>query len=153
MLLSTFEAAGTFSAILTHKIHHVQDEQQSLDDVGNSDDDFHLHQLSRHSAEPIMATLLLKGKKLDIEVDTGVLLSEATRRAMFPDDILHPSSLFLRMYTDEHMKVKGTLNVRVEYGEQKDKLVLVVVNGKGPSLIGRNWLKYVQIGAHHTVYR
>ena len=40
------------------------------------------------------------------------------------------------------MKVKGTLNVRVEYGEQKDKLVLVVVNGKGPSLMGRNWLNF-----------
>ena len=51
---------------------------------------------------------------------------------MFPDDTLHPSSLVLTTYTDEHMKVKGTLNVRVEYGEQKDKLVLVVVNGKVP---------------------
>ena len=92
-----------------------------------------------------MATLLLNGKKLDMEVYTGALLSEATRPAMFPDDTLHPSSLFLRMYTDEHMKVKGTLNVRVEYGEQKDKLVLVVVNDKGPSLMGRNWLKYVHL--------
>ena len=139
---------GHFQPSRPTRTHHVQDEQQSLDDVGNSDDDFHLHQLSRHSAEPIMATLLLNGKKLDMEVDTGdalSVLSEATRRAMFPDDTLDPSSLVLKMYTDEHMKVKGTLNVRVEYGEQKEKVVLVIVNSKSPSLMGRNWLKYIHL--------
>ena len=95
-----------------------------------------------------MATLLLNGKKLDMEVDTGAalsVLSEATRRAMFPDDTLDPSSLVLKTYTDEHMKVKGTLNVRVEYGEQKEKVVLVIVNSKSPSLMGRNWLKYIHL--------
>ena len=53
-----------------------------------------------------------------LQVDTGAALSvisEATRRAMFPDDILHPSNLVLNTMYDEHMKVKGTLNVRVEY--------------------------------------
>ena len=81
------------------RTHHVLDEQQSLDDVGNSDDDFHLYQLSKFSAEPIMATILVNSKKMDMEVDTGAALSvipEATRQAMFPDDTLHPSSLVLK---------------------------------------------------------
>ena len=43
------------------------------------------------------------------------------------------------------MEVVGQLNVRVKYGDQEAKLVLVVVGGNGPSLFGRNWLKYVRL--------
>ena len=43
------------------------------------------------------------------------------------------------------MKVKGNFNLRVKYGDQKEKLVLVVVEGNGPSLLGRNWLKYIRL--------
>ena len=83
-----------------------------------------------------------------MEVDTGAALSvisETTRLAIFPEDTLHPSTLILKTYTDEHLKVTGTLNVRVRYGDQKQKLVLVVVAGNGPSLLGRNWLKYIRL--------
>ena len=69
------------------------------------------------------------------------IITEATRKAAFPNQILHPSDLVLKTYADECMKVKGTLNMRVTYGNQKQKLVLVVVEGNGPSLPGRNWLK------------
>ena len=37
------------------------------------------------------------------------------------------------------------LNLRVQYGDQKKKLVLVVVGGDGPSLLERNWLKYIRL--------
>ena len=43
------------------------------------------------------------------------------------------------------MQVVGQLNVRVKYGVQEAKLVLVVVGGNGPSLFGRNWLKYLRL--------
>ena len=43
------------------------------------------------------------------------------------------------------MQVVGQLNVRVKYGRQEEKVVLVVVGGNGPSLFGRNWLKYLQL--------
>jgi len=36
------------------------------------------------------------------------------------------------------MKVEGTLNVKVQYGNQTKKLMLVVFKGNGPSLPGRN---------------
>ena len=63
---------------------------------------------------------------------------------MFADETLHPSSLVLKTYTDERMEVMGTLNMQVQYGEQKKKLVLVV-GGNGPSLLGRNWLKHIKL--------
>ena len=33
--------------------------------------------------------------------------------------------------------------VQIEYGNQEDKLPLLVVPGNGPSLFGRNWLKLI----------
>ena len=49
----------------------------------------------------------------------------------------------------------GQLNVHVQYGDQNVKLVLLVVAGQGPSLFGRNWLRYVRLDVDwkkvHTV--
>ena len=58
---------------------------------------------------------------------------------------VHASDLVLRTYTEEPIKVIGTLNVSVQYGSQAEKLVLVVVGGDGPSLFGRNWLRYLRL--------
>ena len=83
-----------------------------------------------------------------MEVDTGAafsVISEVTRQAVFAKETLHPSDLVLKTYTDERMNVKGTINMRVQYEDQKQKLVLVVVEGNGPSLLGRNWLKYLRL--------
>ena len=38
------------------------------------------------------------------------------------------------------MKVTGTLKVKVQYEVQLNKLVLVVIAGNGPSVLGKNWL-------------
>ena len=43
------------------------------------------------------------------------------------------------------MKVLGETEVSVKYKNQEAKLLLVVVKGRGPSLLGRNWLKVIQL--------
>ena len=43
------------------------------------------------------------------------------------------------------MEVVGNLHVDVCYKKQQAKLVLVVVGGNGPSLVGQNWLKYIHL--------
>ena len=76
-----------------------------------------------------------------MEVDTGAALSvisESTRSVVFPEETLYPTNLILNNYTDQCMEVTGMLNVRVMYGDQKQKLLLVVEVGDGPSLLGRN---------------
>jgi hypothetical protein len=87
-----------------------------------------------------------------MKVETGEapsVISEATRKKTFSKETLHLSELALRTYTDEPMQVVGTFNVKVQYGEQNQKLVLVVVKGNGPSLLGRNWLKYIHLNWHN----
>ena len=130
------------------KTLHVEADEQSSDDANSSDGDFKLHKLSKNSSDPIMVSVKLNGQSLEMEVDTGAafsVISEVTRQAVFARETLHPSDLVLKTYTDEHMNVKGTINMRVQYGDQKQKLVLVVVEGNGPSLLGRNWLKYLRL--------
>ena len=100
------------------------------------------------ASEPISLLVLVNGKKLTMEIDTGAavsIISDKTRRSLFSELKLNESSLILKTYTDEQMKVIGQLNVRVKYGDQEEKLVLVVVGGDGPSLFGRNWLKYLRL--------
>ena len=51
----------------------------------------------------------------------------------------------MRTYTGEPIAVKGTLPVKVGYGSQFYNLNVYVVHGKGPSLLGRNWLKHIRL--------
>ena len=41
------------------------------------------------------------------------------------------------------MRVADQLDVEVQYGSQKCTLPLVVVAGKGPTLLVRDWLQYI----------
>lgn len=137
-------ANKTPSKKLKHKpkTHHVHKEPTE----SSSEDEFKLNKVDKHSQDPIVVQMQVNGSNLNMEVDTGAalsIISETTRRAVFPNDTLHPSTIIFKTYTDERMEVTGTINARVTYGDQKQKLVLVVVAGDGPSLLGRNWLKYI----------
>jgi len=115
------------------------------DNEGSSGEEYRLYQMTNRASEPFNVPVLVNGKKLTMELDTGAavsIISDQTRRSLFPDLQLRNSSLVLKTYTDELMQVVGQLNVRVKYGSQEEKVVLVVVGGNEPSLFGRNWLKY-----------
>ena len=50
----------------------------------------------------------------------------------------------LRTYTGEAIQVAGEVLVDVQYGQQEVKqLPLIVVEGEGPPLFGRNWLQHL----------
>ena len=118
------------------------------DDSDSSITESKMHQVTRTTAELIMVPLTLNGQELQMEVDTGAalsIISEATCRSLFPREKLHPTQLILKTYTDDPLEVKGKLHMNVQYGDQGEKLALVVVGGNGPSLLGRNCLKYIRL--------
>ena len=85
-----------------------------------------------------------------MEIDTGAslsILSSATYRDKFNDNDkpLTASHIMLRTYDKQPLKNLGTFNVEVHHNAQKVELPLVVVEGNGPDLLGRNWLKHLQI--------
>ena len=61
---------------------------------------------------------------------------------MLADILLSPSSIRLKTHTQERIKVLGHLHVHIEHKDQK---VLLVVYGDGPSLMGRNWMRYIRL--------
>ena len=129
-----------------HETHLVQHEKN--DSTDSESEEFHLFKLNEPSSNPIEVTVNVEDKPLTMELDTGAavsIISEVTRRKMFPKKKLHKSKLILKTYTDEPMQIIGQLNVHVECNGQTSPLVLVVVAGDGPSLFGRNWLKYIRL--------
>ena len=55
------------------------------------------------------------------------------------------STVVLCSYANQIIKVLEELDVTVVYGDQKKSLSLLVVAGKGPSLLGRDWLRQIRL--------
>ena len=98
------------------------------------------------NAAPYKVSMFLNGSPVDMEVDTGASLSVISE-ALYAD--LHSkgnapplldTDIVLRTYTGEEVKPVGLLLVSVTYEGREFKLPLLVVKGKGPALLGRNWL-------------
>ena len=99
-------------------------------------------------SKPINVEVVVDGKPLTMELDTGAavsLVSESTYQEYWPDRQLQECKTRLSTYSGEPLGVLGTLEVEVQYGEQRAHLPLVVLKGEGPSLFGRNWLESVRL--------
>ena len=110
----------------------------------------HIHTIQPkvHKKGALLVDINLDGKPLSMEVDTGAsvsLISEATWRKLSPNRRLKPSSVWLRTYTGQEIKILGQVDIPVEHRAQKVQLPLVVVEGRGPSLFGRNWLEKIKV--------
>ena len=66
-------------------------------------------------------------------------------KRLFPQQELRPSLQRLTTYTGEQLSVCGELPVQVKYREQECTLTLTVVEGKGPALLGRDWLASLRL--------
>ena len=98
---------------------------------------------------PYSVEVQVNGLPLHMEVDSGAAVSLATETAvasLLTTTELHPSDTVLKTYTGERIPVKGVLRVDVEYGQQRcTQLNLLVVQGSGPCLLGRDWLAVLRL--------
>lgn len=63
---------------------------------------------------------------------------------------LQDCSLTLKTYTGERVSTLGTANVTVTHKDRVMQLPLVVVAGSGPNLLGRAWLKNLEMNCVHV---
>ena len=87
-------------------------------------------------------------KELKMEVDTGAAVSIVSNdiyQKLWPKEKLDESNIVLRTYSGEQIKQIGSKQVEVKYNGQVNTVELVVVEGKGPSLFGRNWLQHFRL--------
>ena len=121
-------------------------DDQGTNETESSSEEYTVHNVGWCSNDPVYVQMLISSKRLSMEVDTGVevsIISEKTKQEMFPEEKLPPSDVKLKTYSNEPMRLTGTLNLKVQYKDQFKKLVLVVTVGNGPSLFGQNKLNHI----------
>ena len=98
---------------------------------------------------PLEVTVTIDKKKVKMEVDTGAtytLMSKVTFDRLWPRRRLDTSEVRLCTYSKEPITVIGSCCVNVEYAGQIVKdIPLLVVQGSGPTLFGRSWLKLIRL--------
>ena len=90
----------------------------------------------------------INGKEIKMELDAGAavsLISKELWRSMFPAVEVDSSEVHLTTYTKEPLIIIGQKVVEVQYKDQKKNLILVIVEGNGPALLGRDWLMHIKI--------
>ena len=115
------------------------------------DDSHTLHHMEGKgkSQPPYIISVSLDGRSTQMEVDTSAtlsLMSETTYRKLWkvPPN-LKLTTARLSTYSGQRLVVLGTLSVEVKYEAQQVVLSILVVQGSGPTLLGRDWLKHIQL--------
>ena len=96
----------------------------------------------------IFIELSINGTLITMTLDTGAsisIISEQTYQTQLPHLHLHKSDILLRTYIGETLTVCGETQVCVTYKKQQYHLPLVIVEGNGPPLFGRNWLQQITL--------
>ena len=108
-----------------------------------------IHNVSNPGRNVIWVDLKVDGKPLKMELDTGSAVSIITHELYmkkFNEIPLQKTELLLKTYTGENITPVGVLKANVEYkGQQPLLLDLYVVKGKGPVLMGREWLYKIRL--------
>ena len=100
------------------------------------------------AAEPVMVEVLMNGRSVRMEVDTGAavsVMSLSNYDRVRNDQQLKKSDLRLKTYTGEIVRPCGVGEVSVEYQKQKRNLPITVVEGNVPNLLGRDWLSQLKL--------
>ena len=105
---------------------------------------------------PITVEVMVYGVPVTFEVDTGsssTLMNARTFelvRSTGGDDSLELRACKskLRTYTGEPIPVRGEVSAVIHYDDQHLELPVIVVDTKGPNLLGRDWMSFLRLDWH-----
>ena len=82
-----------------------------------------------------------------MELDTGASLSLLNQQTYDKIANLQLQPTDVQTYTREVLQILGEAKVTctVNYSEQTQQLVVYVVRGNGPNLLGRDWLSSLKV--------
>ena len=131
--------------------YHVTEEVsqgEMLNENEETPSELPLFRLDHTVVKPITVTVQINGIAISMEVDTGAAMSVMTvsqQKEVFPDAELSPSSIVLKTYTTEPLEVHGEMSAQVQNHNQSYTLPILIVEGNGPALLGRNWLNKLKL--------
>ncbi len=111
--------------------------------------------LSDTEKQTFQVNFTVNQQDLLMEVDTGAavsIISHARYKQLFAHVPLEGARVKLKTYTGENIPVLGQFTVTVQYQDQVNELPLIVVEGNGPNLCGRNWLQKVKLNWKEVRY-
>ncbi|MEE4247362.1 MAG: reverse transcriptase domain-containing protein, partial [Kangiellaceae bacterium] len=134
------------AAVSRQEQQYVQEVEAADANEAAHEQAYSLHHMAdaRIRVPPIETTVIVNGSQLRMEVDTGASVSlisadtYETRLRSRPR--LEQDDTKLRTYSGELVSVLGRIQVRVEAEGATKELPLLVVEGAGSNLIGRDWL-------------
>ena len=135
------------------QVGESEDSESKADDLWLVEEVGGIHKLYQ---PPIKVPVCVDGVNVCMELDTGAsvsIVSETQYKQWWPGRSLDSSPIRLQTYSKQPLTVVGSLSVVVEYESQKVTLPLVVVEGSGPMLMGRNWLNAIKLNwakIHYT---
>ena len=128
-------------------MHHMETAEEE-------EEEYTMFHMTTKEKEPYRVKLKLNGIHRSMEVDTGaaatIINEETYKRISEGNQVknrpqLETAKVKLRTYTGEVVKVIPTLNVIVKYEKQEVELKTLPVEGCGPYLLGRDWLKVLTL--------
>ena len=126
---------------------HIRTVEKEVTDDSESENELTLYHIkARKNSPPLQLSVKLNEHTVEMELDTGAsvsLMSESTFKQLWPREKLVPSQCRLCSYSKEPIPVLGSCEVVVSYKNQQATLLLIVVEGDGPTLLGRNWLDHI----------
>ena len=96
----------------------------------------------------IQLTVYIEGKPVLMELDFGAtisILSSSTWTKLFPGQELKRTNTVLKTFSGEQLQPISCTDVNVRYKSQSATLLILVLEGEGQDLFGRNWLEYILI--------
>ena len=128
-------------------LHQISQAQEAPED-DSTDEVYALYNLPGSRTKPIQAVVGIGNQDLLMEVDTGAslsIISEKTYSSLHNAPQLQSTEARLRTHTGESLPVLGSITVTVHHNNQQKTLPLLIVQGEGPSLLGRDWLEHLQL--------
>ena len=133
---------------MERKMHKIEGEGEDGETTG---EEYTMYTVRGAREPPVIVHPEVNKIAIPMEVDTGAavsIISQKVYEESWKDTckpVLEYSDVVLRTYSGDLLKVMGEVNVEVDYNNQSKVLPLVVVDGDGPSLMGRNWLKQIKL--------
>jgi len=106
---------------------------------------------------PMVMDLRINGTVLPMQVDTGAavsVMSRVTYNKYFRDVKLRSTKDSLVAYGDNKLRVSGQVYVTVTHNEKThEKMPIYVVTGGGSTLLGRDWIKKLELTVEATDFQ
>uniref|UniRef100_A0A3Q2EGN4 Gypsy retrotransposon integrase-like protein 1 n=1 Tax=Cyprinodon variegatus TaxID=28743 RepID=A0A3Q2EGN4_CYPVA len=113
--------------------------------------DFGLFEMNTGNGDvvkPYYVYVSVNGSRVKMELDTGAavsVISENLYKRRFKSVKLSPANCVLKTYSQESLQLMGKFVAKVKCHETTKKLELLVVKGRGPALMGRDWISQLKL--------